>query len=407
MNPFLAALAAGPDVTDQGALPGETLEQALERRRRARLNFNPVKAAESAAQDAMLAAARGVAGTPTSAPPSTSQVAAPVVRPGSAAADAPQQPNNNRRSAAGTLTAGLQPGEANIRRGLELISGEDDYTAAQEYARERAAQGDSAMLNAIAASVAGGRFAPLQSAFLKRAIASQEPMKVGSATIAPDGTVIRDPSAERMRQGEKYLQLGQFEQTLDDRRQAREQQAADRAAAAAERAALRALRAGSQDDQQTFTRATRLRTELTQRLDKVASSSGFAQNVLAMLADPTIATDPTKQVALVTTFGKMLDPDSVVRESEYAMIEGARGAFQSVLMAPERLTSGARLTPQQLKSMGEVARNLYSNTQQRRSDMLNYYGGIAQRTGVAPEDVLPFNSGGPSNDPLGLFSGSK
>lgn len=133
-----------------------------------------------------------------------------------------------KASAGGTLKAGLQPGEENIRRALDLMAAEDDYTAASDFARQRSLQGEDAMLNAIAASVAGRRFEPLQGAFLKRALAAQDPLKVGSATIGPDGTVLRDPSAERERKAGRLLQLGQFEMGLDDRRQARADAAAER-----------------------------------------------------------------------------------------------------------------------------------------------------------------------------------
>jgi hypothetical protein len=140
-----------------------------------------------------------------------------------------------KASAGGALSGRVQPGEENIRRGLELMSAEDDYTAASDFARQRSLQGEDAMLNAIAASVAGRRFEPLQGAFLKRAMAAQDPMKVGTATIGPDGTVLRDPSAGREREAGRLLQLGQFEMGLDERRQAR----ADAAAARADNRALR------------------------------------------------------------------------------------------------------------------------------------------------------------------------
>jgi hypothetical protein len=126
-----------------------------------------------------------------------------------------------KASAGGALSGRVQPGEENIRRGLELMSAEDDYTAASDFARQRSLQGEDAMLNAIAASVAGRRFEPLQGAFLKRAMAAQDPMKVGTATIGPDGTVLRDPSAGREREAGRLLQLGQFEMGLADRQQAR------------------------------------------------------------------------------------------------------------------------------------------------------------------------------------------
>jgi hypothetical protein len=178
---------------------------------------------EDAQEEALrrLQAMAAAGGAPAAAPP----VAPPRALPRA----------TRKASAGGTLSTRVQPGEENIRRGLELMSAEDDYTAASDFARQRSLQGEDAMLNAIAASVAGRRFEPLQGAFLKRAMAAQDPMKVGTATIGPDGTVLRDPSAGREREAGRLLQLGQFEMGLDERRQAR----ADAAAARADNRALR------------------------------------------------------------------------------------------------------------------------------------------------------------------------
>ncbi len=172
-------------------------------------------AQEEALRRLQAMAAAGAA--PAAAPPATPRRALPRA--------------TRKASAGGALSGRVQPGEENIRRGLELMSAEDDYTAASDFARQRSLQGEDAMLNAIAASVAGRRFEPLQGAFLKRAMAAQDPMKVGTATIGPDGTVLRDPSAGREREAGRLLQLGQFEMTLDERRQARADAAAERAEA--------------------------------------------------------------------------------------------------------------------------------------------------------------------------------
>jgi hypothetical protein len=122
---------------------------------------------------------------------------------------------------------------------------------------------------------------------------------------------------------------------------------------------------------------------------------------MTLLADPTIAQDPTKQVSLVFAFGKMLDPESVVRESEYALIANARGVFQGLLQKPDQIMTGARLTPEQLSSMQQVARQLYAGADQRRRDLADAYRGLAQRNQVPVEDVLPMMpQGGGGDDKL-------
>jgi len=142
-------------------------------------------------------------------------------------------PRARALSAGGTLTNNVQPGaepsfqpgEENIRRALELYAQEDDYSQAQGYVRQRAMQGEDAMLAAIAANYAGKRFEPLQAAFLKRALAAQEPLRVGNVMISPDGAVVKDPSSSRQREAERLLKLGEFERQLADRREARQEAA--------------------------------------------------------------------------------------------------------------------------------------------------------------------------------------
>lgn len=343
-------------------------------------------------------------------------IAALAAAPGAAGVTPLAAPRPARRSAGGTITSAAQPisepqvGDPLLRQALDLYGQEDDFTAAQEFAKQRGMQGESALINALAANLAGARFAPVQQMYLQRASAAQDPLKVGTATIAPDGTVMKDPSAERQRKADRYLQLWQYQTSLEDKQAARERDAALRTELAGVRAASAAGRSQDAADARAFGQATKLRGELTQRLDKVAAGTGYAENVLTLLADPDIARNPTKQVTLVTTFGKMLDPQSVVREAEYAMLANARGAFESVLQFPDRIASGATLTPQQLNSMREVARNLYAGSQQRQRDVLEFYRGIAERNNVPVSDVLPYGSSydaAPGAAPGGASGGAR
>lgn len=163
---------------------------------------------------------------------------APAAAPAAAAPPRMLRRATRPRSGGGAVTTVVQPGEENIRRALDLMSAEDDYSSAQEYAKQRGVEGQSALLNALAAQYAGDRFAPVQQMYLKRSLASQDPLRVGTAMISPDGTVLKDPSASREREAGRLLQLGQFEMTLDDRRQARAAEAAARREAVALRQAM-------------------------------------------------------------------------------------------------------------------------------------------------------------------------
>lgn len=96
------------------------------------------------------------------------------------------------------------------RRGLDAYNAEPDLESLQNYAKQRSGEGDSAMLNAMAAQYAGKDFEPVQAQFLKRALAAQEPMKVGNAGyMTPQGQFVKDPAYANDRRAETYLRLGQ------------------------------------------------------------------------------------------------------------------------------------------------------------------------------------------------------
>lgn len=103
----------------------------------------------------------------------------------------------------GVLTQDVQPGNAlprslGIRKEIADLEGQtDDMSAIQAYARQQGESGKSAMLNALAAQFAGEQFQPVQGQYLKRAMAAQEPMRVGKGMITPDGQYILDPGAKR------------------------------------------------------------------------------------------------------------------------------------------------------------------------------------------------------------------
>lgn len=336
-----------------------------------------------------------------------------------------------------TLTTTVQPGSAlpsalrarlkTVQQQLDELEGQDvDTSALQAFARQQGEAGQSAMLNALAAQFAGEGFQPVQAQFLKRAAAASEPMKMGGGMLTPQGQFLKDPFAARdsRRTALERQALGLERMATEDERatrdredrQARQEQARLDALARDAQAAdfrrmgldlqrqgldLRRDMANNRPDTGAFTRATKLREEFGKKSDKIGEGVRHAETVMTLLTDPTIARDPTKQVSLVFAFGKMLDPESVVRESEYALISNARGVFESVLQKPDQIMTGARLTEQQLKSMQQIAQQLYAGAAQRRKDVSDYYRGIAERNRIPVEDVLPMSAtrgGGGNND---------
>lgn len=313
--------------------------------------------------------------------------------------------SNTVKSEGGTMLPNALRSRALSLRGKvsELEGQEPDISGAINYAKQQGEQGNMAMMNALAAQYAGEGFAPLQQAFNKRAEASRSPLKFGSVMVTPEGEVIRDTFADRDRRiaslerqadaAERLAATTDEAQArrLETERRNREQERMAQEGLEIRRSLAENVRANraNADDGKNFTRATTLRNEYGKKADKISEGTRHAETVMTLLTDPTIAQDPTKQVSLVFAFGKMLDPESVVRESEYALIANARGMFEGLLQKPDQIMTGARLTPQQLQSMQQIARQLYSGSTQRRQDLANYYQDIAKRNRLNVEDVLP------------------
>jgi uncharacterized protein YdbL (DUF1318 family) len=115
---------------------------------------------------------------------------------------------------------------------------------------------------------------------------------------------------------------------------------------------------------------------------------------------------------------KLLDPGSVVRESELGMAMAATGLMDRVQNYAGMIMNGNKLTPQQRKEFQNLADTLMAQSSQLYNAKRGEYGQIAQRNGLNVEDVtggagvmprLPSvakipGAANPENDPLGLFS---
>ena len=97
---------------------------------------------------------------------------------------------------------------------------------------------------------------------------------------------------------------------------------------------------------------------------------------------------PAGDLSLMFNYMKMLDPGSVVRESEFATV-AATGSFgQRLQAAAEQFLAGNRLTDEQRKDFAERAELLM--TAQTRSQLMleQQFRDIAQRAGINGEDVV-------------------
>lgn len=199
-------------------------------------------------------------------------------------------------------------------------------------------------------------------------------------------------------------QLLQFEQGLDLRREQftfQRDQALRSAKTAEERAAFdrqyreqmlklheqgleikKSLTAGTQ--QQIVGNEGKLRDDYNQLSKTFIGVRDAHQRVMASANDPSAAGD----LSLIFNYMKVLDPTSVVRESEFAQA-ASTGAFgERIKAAVGKVVSGERLSDAIRKDFLDRSERLYQAAEQNQADLEGRFKGISERSGVNPENVI-------------------
>ena len=93
-------------------------------------------------------------------------------------------------------------------------------------------------------------------------------------------------------------------------------------------------------------------------------------------------------LAAGTTFMKLLDPGSVVRESELGMALNATGKLDKALNYAHSLAAGQTLTESQVKEFGETAKQLF-DAAKKNQDLINtQYNERSKQYGMNPDHVV-------------------
>ena len=102
---------------------------------------------------------------------------------------------------------------------------------------------------------------------------------------------------------------------------------------------------------------------------------------------------PAGDLAGATKVMKLLDPGSVVRESELGMAMAATGLLDRVGNYASMILSGNKLTPSQRKDFQSLADKLYAESNKQYNSKRGEYQGIAERNGLNTADVLGGEAG--------------
>jgi hypothetical protein len=101
---------------------------------------------------------------------------------------------------------------------------------------------------------------------------------------------------------------------------------------------------------------------------------------------------PAGDLSLIFNFMKMLDPGSVVRESEFNNAATAAPLLQRYgLEKYSRLWKGEKLTTDQRADFVKRARNIFSEIREQKNEIDGLYRGRAKRYGIPDSDILSPN----------------
>jgi hypothetical protein len=152
-----------------------------------------------------------------------------------------------------------------------------------------------------------------------------------------------------------------------------------------------------------FTRADKLRDEFTAQTKDFETISSAYQNILSSAGDSSGASD----ISLVYGFMKFQDPNSTVREGEYATAENAGGVSDRFRSLYNKAIDGQFLTPRVRADFVAQAGKLYAGQTERYEQKRKRYSDLATRAGVSPIDVVGEPStvkpaASPANGGLGI-----
>lgn len=134
----------------------------------------------------------------------------------------------------------------------------------------------------------------------------------------------------------------------------------------------------------TFDRAKKLRSEITNvstDFNKIGSAFGRIQ---ASSKDPSAAGD----LALIFNFMKMLDPGSVVRESEFATAANAAGVPDRIRNQFNRVRTGERLAENQRADFLKQAGNIFDRSEEDNTKAINKIVDIGEQFNVTRDQLL-------------------
>lgn len=133
-----------------------------------------------------------------------------------------------------------------------------------------------------------------------------------------------------------------------------------------------------------FKRAAKIRGEVQKASAEFSKITNSFNRILSTSKDPSAAGD----LALIFNFMKMLDPGSVVRESEFATAANAAGIPERIRATYNRALEGERLSPKTRADFVGQSRNIFNSAERLDKSRKSKFVKLAKRFGLEEGDVI-------------------
>jgi hypothetical protein len=147
---------------------------------------------------------------------------------------------------------------------------------------------------------------------------------------------------------------------------------------------LEALKKGELSPEKKFDQEKKLRDEFTKKTANFTEGTRNYEVIKSSAADDSGAGD----VALVTSFMKMLDPGSVVRETEFANARDTAGLYANVKNMVEKGFTGKFLNPAQRETFGRLAKKYLDAARKQQEGVRKDLGIIVKNYSLNEENVF-------------------
>jgi hypothetical protein len=136
--------------------------------------------------------------------------------------------------------------------------------------------------------------------------------------------------------------------------------------------------------QQQIGEEARLRNEYNKRAQSLSDAETSFSNLEIAANQNTGPGD----IALITSFMKMLDPGSVVREGEFQTAEQSSGLFNKLTNLLEKAQTGSRLAPKQRNDFVDLARKYLEASRKKEAQVRASYRLIVDNYKLNPVNVF-------------------